>query len=131
MKGLSHLNYLSKPLGWYIREHTERQSSMTYSHSGLPCYTIDDLVKRNKHREYKGVHAFCAAEELGETVTCVIFKKTEGHHRNYFHSLYLGPETQTPNEVHELLLKKLGLTESDVQKSLICCSSHDEHVYED
>ena len=113
-----HLDYLSQPLDWYTYEHSTRQVSMQSSRSGPPAYNLDQLLKRNKSREYKGVHPFCAAEEIGEILTCVIFKRADPI--EYFHTLYLGPETQEPEKVHNLIMERLDLTENDLQKSLVC-----------
>ena len=113
-----HLEHLSMDLDWYTHEHSARQVSMQSSRSGPPAYNLDQLLKRNKGREYKGVHPFCAAEELGEIVTCVIFKRADPI--EYFHTLYLCPETQDPETVHKMVISKLGLNEDELQKSLVC-----------
>ncbi len=115
-----HLQYLRRELDWYIGEHADRQSTMGQSRSVQPAYNINQVLKRNKGREYKGVHHFCGAEEDGELLTCVIFKRTKpGLPVEYFHTLYLGPETQNSLEVERLILERLGITVDDVQKSLI------------
>lgn len=68
--------YLSKPIDWYLTENCERQSGIGNQHCGPVAYTIDQLLKRNKNREYKGAHTFCAAEELipPRIIICVIYK---------------------------------------------------------
>ncbi len=120
MQKPAHLSYLTKDLDWYIQEHKERQKALGQSHSVDPAYNLDQLLKRNKNREYKGVHEFCAAEELGEIVTCVIFKRrTEGRPTEYFHTLYFGQDTNQPESVHQQILRRIGLTDETYQKSLI------------
>jgi len=117
-----HLAYLSKPIDWYLSEHRIRQSSIGNSRCGPVAYTLDQLLKRNKNREYKGVHPFCGAEELDppEILTCVIFKRIlPDKPTEYFHTLYLGPETMHPELVHNTLLEKLGMTPEQYQASLI------------
>ena len=115
-----HLQYLKRDLDWYIAEHADRQSTMGQSRSVIPAYNINEVLRRNKGRQYKGVHHFCAAEEDGELLTCVIFKRDKpGQSVEYFHTLYLGPETQNHVEVERLILERLGITIEDVQRSLI------------
>lgn len=115
-----HLSYLSKPLEWYIGEHMERQTGISNSRCGPPARSIEQVLKRNKNREYKGLHAFCAAEEFGEILSCVIFKRTKKDlPTEYFHTLYLGKHTENLEKTHELILGALGISPDDYQKSLI------------
>lgn len=116
----AHLQYLRRDLDWYITEHADRQSAMGQSRAVIPAYNINEIVRRNKGRQYKGVHHFCGAEEDGELITCVIFKRDKiGQPVEYFHTLYLGPETQDSARVHQTLLERLGLTEDTYHASLI------------
>ena len=117
-----YLAHLSQPMDWYLQEHRHRQSSIGNSRCGPVAYTIDQLLKRNKNREYKGVHPFCGAEELDppEIVTCVIFKRIiQDMPTEYFHTLYLGPETVNPELVHNTLLDRLNLSPEQYQASLV------------
>src|SRR3989338_2264837 len=119
MEKPKHLEYLSKPLDWYVRDHAARQSGIGDSHSNVPSYNLEQLLKRNNGREYKGVHPYCGADELGEIITCVIFKTDKDGKRDYYHNLYLGPETRYLQRVHSLILEKLGITSEQYQKSQI------------
>src|SRR3989338_10029661 len=120
MEKPEHLQYISMPLEWYVSEHNDRQRNLGNSHSRVPAYSLDQLLTRNKDVEYKGVHHFCGAEEMEEILTCVIFKKErKGKQAEYYHVLYLGPETQHSEAVHEKILQRLGLNPDQYQRSLI------------
>lgn len=115
-----HLSYLTHPLEWYISEHIERQTGISNARCGKPAQSIDEIIKRNKNREYKGLHAFCAAEEIGEILSCVIFKRVKkGLPTEYYHTLYLGKDTDNLEAVHEMILDSLGITPDEYQKSMI------------
>ena len=78
----------------YVAEHRERQSNIGRSNAGFPATNIDQLLKYNKNRIYVGVHESCASET--KIITCAIFKGT----KDYFHTLYLGHESDKPNLIH-------------------------------
>lgn len=120
-----HLAHLSRDIGWYVNEHRERQQNLGNSHASPPAYTLDELLRRNRKREYKGVHEFCAADELGEVVTCVIFKTpsqnvtSKQRPAQYYHTLYLGLGTQDPEYIHRQILAALNISPEEYQASLI------------
>ncbi|MCB9358365.1 hypothetical protein H6503_00380 [Candidatus Woesearchaeota archaeon] len=123
MQKPKHLEYLKRPVEWYITDHKERQTHNKRSYSVGAAFSIDELLMLNHNRDYKGIHTFCGAEEDGEIITCVIFKKA-GKKTDYYHTLYLGPETQNPGAVEEAILGALGITIDQVQKSLIARETH-------
>lgn len=88
-------------------DHREKQTSQGRSHSGFPATTIDQLLKFNRNRTYSGVHESCVSET--EIITCVLFKGEN----DYFHTLYMGPETNQPKLIHQRILEKLNIPEEE------------------
>lgn len=106
---LSHLEYLSQDISWYVNEHLSAHKSAENT-ANIPCYSIKKLCERNKKREYKGVHNFCIAEEqFDEIISCVMFRNKEK--KITYHTLYLGEFTNKPKIVHKDIIKCLGIAD--------------------